>query len=134
MNGDQIRDFVFAGNATFTIVSKTTGKHFTYKLRRPSAEKPTFISVMTGGSDEYNYLGIATPDRGAVLTAKSKFQKSSPAYLAVDYFLRWAASPAADLPAKLEFYHAGRCGRCGRELTDPVSIERGLGPECAEKL
>jgi hypothetical protein len=23
-----------------------------------------------------------------------------------------------------------RCRRCGRELTDPVSIERKIGPEC----
>lgn len=26
-----------------------------------------------------------------------------------------------------------RCGICGRKLTDPVSIERGIGPECASK-
>jgi hypothetical protein len=25
------------------------------------------------------------------------------------------------------------CGRCGRELTDPESIERGIGPECMKK-
>lgn len=25
------------------------------------------------------------------------------------------------------------CGACGRELTDPVSIERGIGPECFGK-
>jgi hypothetical protein len=28
----------------------------------------------------------------------------------------------------------GRCGCCSRELTDPVSIERGIGPICAEKF
>jgi hypothetical protein len=26
-----------------------------------------------------------------------------------------------------------RCGLCGRELTDPESIKRGIGPECAQK-
>jgi hypothetical protein len=28
----------------------------------------------------------------------------------------------------------GTCGCCGRELTDPVSIERGIGPICADRL
>lgn len=27
----------------------------------------------------------------------------------------------------------GRCGCCNRDLTDPVSVERGIGPICAEK-
>jgi hypothetical protein len=30
----------------------------------------------------------------------------------------------------LEVWHEGRCGACGRRLTVPESIERGLGPEC----
>jgi hypothetical protein len=28
---------------------------------------------------------------------------------------------------------AGRCRRCGRALTDPVSVESGIGPECRTK-
>jgi hypothetical protein len=28
---------------------------------------------------------------------------------------------------------AGRCKRCGCELTDPVSLEHGVGPECVKK-
>lgn len=28
---------------------------------------------------------------------------------------------------------ASRCARCGRPLTDPESIARGMGPVCAEK-
>ena len=28
----------------------------------------------------------------------------------------------------------GACACCGRELTDPASIERGIGPICAEKF
>jgi hypothetical protein len=27
----------------------------------------------------------------------------------------------------------GRCKRCGARLTDPESIERGIGPDCAKK-
>lgn len=27
----------------------------------------------------------------------------------------------------------GFCGYCGRTLTDPASVEAGIGPECAGK-
>jgi uncharacterized protein DUF6011 len=28
----------------------------------------------------------------------------------------------------------GRCSRCGKGLTDPISIERGIGPECVQRV
>jgi hypothetical protein len=34
------------------------------------------------------------------------------------------------LPSGWEFRHEGRCGRCGRTLTVPESIDSGFGPEC----
>ena len=37
----------------------------------------------------------------------------------------------AALPKTVEVWHEGICGRCGRKLTVPESVERGLGPECA---
>lgn len=30
----------------------------------------------------------------------------------------------------MNFYHMGICGRCGRALTTPESITRGIGPVC----
>lgn len=37
--------------------------------------------------------------------------------------------------ARLEqaFRDEGRCQLCGRELRDPASVERGIGPECIRK-
>lgn len=37
-----------------------------------------------------------------------------------------------NLPQKMAVYHSGRCGSCGRELTTPESIRRGLGKKCAK--
>lgn len=36
--------------------------------------------------------------------------------------------------AGLEIFEEDRCGACGRQLTDPVSIERGIGPECYGRI
>lgn len=35
-----------------------------------------------------------------------------------------------DTPAGWRIESADVCGRCGRELTDPESIARGIGPDC----
>jgi Family of unknown function (DUF6011) len=53
---------------------------------------------------------------------------------------RKAATLAADLRARGEHPHADRlhealialmyCAKCGKALVDPVSIERGIGPDC----
>lgn len=40
----------------------------------------------------------------------------------------------ATLASKADIRHEGRCGRCGRALTRPESIDTGLGPDCAEKM
>lgn len=51
----------------------------------------------------------------------------------LDAFQRLAGMSALD--AAVEYGRAtGRCSVCGRTLTDPVSIEAGIGPICAEKL
>jgi hypothetical protein len=34
----------------------------------------------------------------------------------------------------VEFWHEGKCCRCGRKLTVPASIASGIGPECATKI
>ena len=31
-------------------------------------------------------------------------------------------------------YHVGKCGRCGKKLTDPESILTGLGPSCSKYM
>jgi hypothetical protein len=38
------------------------------------------------------------------------------------------------LPECIEIWHEGKCGKCGRQLTVPSSIETGIGPECIKTL
>lgn len=46
--------------------------------------------------------------------------------------LRYGLSDFA-LDEQAEVFVATQCSRCGKQLTDPVSVERGQGPECAKQ-
>lgn len=119
---DKIVDFIRAGNATFTIKSARTDKHYTYRVTS-KPDKPMFVRVKTGDTDLFV---------GSIFSGyKFRTQTGGPAALAFDYFWRWMIE-RNQVPQSITFYHEGKCGRCGRPLTDPVSIERGLGPDCAE--
>jgi hypothetical protein len=48
---------------------------------------------------------------------------------AIESYLRGDGLPQPFVSIEAE----SQCGLCGRELTDPVSIKRGIGPECAAK-
>lgn len=52
---------------------------------------------------------------------------------AVNAVLAYAAGLALPTGAK-RVQEASRCGRCFRTLTDPVSIDRGIGPECLGRV
>lgn len=136
-------EYILAGNATFTIVSKTTGARYTYKVRKPedwSKERPTwFVNLLSGPDNEsdYHYLGLircwAEDGRYTVRqTAKSRVGTDAPSFNAI----KWALGHVLNddvIPSQLELWHEGRCGRCGRKLTVPESVARGLGPECATR-
>lgn len=124
--------FVTAGNSVFTLKSNKTGKHFTFKARRPSPDKPVFVSVLSGpdNTSDYSYLGFIGTD-GRFRTSKgSKIGTEADSYKAFNWF--W--DRANNLPKVLEFIPSGKCCRCGRELTTPDSVAKGIGPECEKHV
>jgi len=124
-----ITAFIFAGRAVFTLTSKATGARFTYKVTTKDDATVSFVSVLTG-PDTYTYAGSIFHDAKDRFrtTAKSRIGADAPSARAIAWYLRNIGSEAA------EFHHEGKCGKCGRALTVPESIETGLGPVCADKL
>ena len=134
------KDFLLAGNATFTI--RTPDGHRTYKIVRKDATgqwpETFFVSLLTGpqNTDDYTYLGKLDPFTGQLVpTAKSGWREKEPPF-AVKLLNRvlarvWSFDHGAFERHGYKLLHAGRCGRCGRMLTRPDSIASGLGPECA---
>ncbi len=126
--------FALAGNARLTLVSKRTGTRFTFKIRQPQPDQPHFISLLTEPDNERGYTFFATLFSNGELrhSPRSRLLHDSPGPAAFRWFWRHLTTQN-ELHPQLEVWHEGRCGRCGRTLTVPESIENGLGPECIKR-
>lgn len=131
------RDFITAGKAIFT-VSNNKGEHYTFQITRKEANgrypETWFVALLTGpdNNTDYTYLGMLNPVGGTVsLTRNSRFDdRSVPVRV-----IRWALNIVwnkQSFPDGYGIRHEGKCGRCGRRLTVPESIDSGIGPECAK--
>lgn len=132
---DTARTFLFGGNATFTLVSSMTSRRFTFKVSRVQ-DKPFFFVGLLSGSDnqtDYSYMGILNPDFSFRLTRGSRINNESDSYKAFKWMTQVFAAKNEDLFHQVQFWHEGRCCRCGRKLTVPESIAMGIGPRCARR-
>ena len=134
------KDFITAGRAIFTIKSGRTGQHITYRIKHREANgqfPPVwFVSVLTGpdNTNDFTFMGILSTESGNVrLTGNTKYTEDSQPVRVLRWALRriWNDLP---LPDGYTIHHEGRCGKCGRVLTVPASIESGIGPECARQM
>ena len=151
-----VRTYIFAGNSRFTLVSRKTGVRFTYRVKVKKedlerlrqfagefteADVTFFVSLLRGpdNTSDYAYMGVLR--RGPMrffLTEASRVKRTTDSVTALLWFLDamdnnrdvLVGSAPKNL-ARLEVWHEGRCGRCGRVLTVPKSVMDGMGPECA---
>jgi Family of unknown function (DUF6011) len=129
-----VRRFVLAGDAIITLQSERTGGHFTFRVRKAKEGETWFVSVLAG-PEHYNYMGILREIGGRLdfrHTHKAKVPADSSSFQGFAFF--WRHIAAEQMPPQMAIRHEGRCGRCGRPLTHPSSIDLGIGPECANKM
>ena len=127
------KQFALAGNATLTLESLKTGAHYTFKVREKVEEgRPTvhFVNLLRGPNNEadFVYMGIIRDGRFS-LTKASRVSIDAPSWKAFNYF--WNFDHGDTFPPQLVVHHEMKCGRCGRTLTVPSSIQLGIGPDCA---
>jgi hypothetical protein len=131
------RLFLTAGKATFTLSKLATGERFTYEIAKPeNFHGDFFASVMKGSDNESDYRYIAMMSEATLalrFTKGSRFAVDSKEARGLQFVLDVVAGRKV-LPAGFELRRSTKCGRCGRKLTVPSSIDAGIGPECAEKL
>lgn len=142
---NNILDFLLGGNCTASVMSTKTGKKFTYNLQVRLDEKGQridgdtqmyFVKIDTNYLDFVyaGYIKVNRVTRTLTYTkgAKGAYDDTAPPIKGLIWILeRCLDGRSTD---GLEVYHLGTCGKCGRPLTDPVSIETGLGPKCGGRI
>lgn len=124
------KDFLLAGHCIFTVTSRKTDKHFTYRIMKTLAEPPPKIfsvGVLTG-NERYARIGTIRDDRFSPTV-----NRDSLSVIAFDYFWRHLIERDQLAPDTI-WQPSGQCACCGRTLTDPASIDRGIGPECFSRI
>jgi hypothetical protein len=136
------KEWFLAGDAIFTI-QEPTGSHHTFRVQRVEANdrwpESWFIKMLTGpdNTSDYTYLGKLDRSSGSVLlTAKSRLTADSHVYKLLSRILYrvWQGEHEAFEAHGYQLHHEGRCGRCGRLLTVPESVQSGYGPECIKLI
>lgn len=132
LKSDKIRNFILAGKSTFTIQSIKTDSHLTFKVNKK--DDIWFVKCLMNG-EKYTFIGTIfqknntlfyKPSNKSVVTSEATSQKVIGWLIAnIDNYSK--------LDSQMIFLHSGKCGRCGKELTNPVSIESGLGPQCSAR-
>jgi hypothetical protein len=142
---------IMAGRSILTVRSRKTGEHYTFRFSRPAVSKerdgqrarPVWVSLYGGPQGGYldtdaerrnwTFIGTIWPNHNPFsfsMSSKSKLAATDKAALTAAWMARRLPEHADLLMEQAEWWHEGICGRCGRRLTVPESIESGFGPEC----
>ena len=140
---DVALDYIRAGRGRITLESVRTGTRFTYKFGVPRETRngkptPIFVKLLDGNNNEtdYTFLGSLWMDANGRLCYRhgrtARTTVSAPSVRAFTWTLKHLEN--GSMPDKLHIWHEGVCCRCGRALTVPESVSRGIGPECRKKM
>jgi hypothetical protein len=128
LNHKDCLEFIFGGNSTFTCKNPKTDNRYTFKVKKHKVDDIYFVNVLT--NKEYSFIGTVYKNTNYRHSAKSKIGTQATSVKTFDYIINHLR--AGNLPEFIEIWHSGSCGRCGRKLTVPASIESGFGPECVK--
>lgn len=117
-------------NGAVTITNPATGNHRTFEIRT-QAEDAKFapgqriVALLTGPDNTADYQGFGFVGEDGHVTVWKKHRGT-----VYETYARMLEHPDAWEQKGLTYQVEGRCRKCNRRLTDPTSIETGVGPTC----
>jgi len=141
LDPEAMLQFVTGGQSIFTLANSTTGNRYTYKVSKKKHGDIFWVSLLNGSDNvkDYRFFGTLFPTYYLSNTYRFKHSRNgkigheAQSVVAWSWFLTRLQS-GKGFPEGFQFWHEGRCGRCGRRLTVPSSLSVGFGPECEKKV
>lgn len=120
-------------NGFITVHNPASGQHRTFRVRtytKGDLAGRRAIGLLCGpdNTSSYRDFGFVNDD-GRVVVWKRKRGGQFDQLAKVLNYADWYAEHRG-----LEFQFSTRCRKCNRDLTDPLSIELGIGPVCREMM
>jgi len=126
------KDFILGGKANFTVENSITKNRFTYTINQNKKDNKMYFVKVSYAYGEYMYIGaLINTSYGFKFKISAKLIESEtpPSVKVIEYIIKWYLN--LDHPHQnMIFYHHGHCCRCGRVLTTPESVIKGIGPFC----
>lgn len=124
---DVALDHIFGGKSYVTFLNSESGNRFTFKV--VAKDNIFFVNVLTS-PDVYTYVGFYD-GKNYMHSKKTKISIDSQSIRTFNYVINKLR--LGKLSDFIEIYNDGKCSKCGKRLTTPESIVRGIGPECAKR-
>ncbi len=124
----------------YTVQNPSSGAHRTYEIGYFKAADRYTVKLMTGSDNNSDFTPFATLDTAG--KAVRPFAKKSAPFVDATEATKWAfhARIVQDFLFNSQRQFPGllvtpemKCRRCQRRLTNPVSLDTGIGPECIKK-
>jgi hypothetical protein len=119
--------FILGGAARFLFTNTETSNTRWFLVKEKDEETSYVYSTKP-------YLYIGKIKFREFLSAKTNPSQTELISLITIFEYVWKRITDLTLKDTIHVMHLGQCGVCGRPLTDPESILRGIGPVCLSKL
>lgn len=123
-------NFILGGKSFVTFLNTKTNNRFTFKVIKHKKDDIFFVNVLTG-PDIYTFIGTIKENQYKH-SKKSDISIDAQSVKVFNYII--SKLQTNNLPDFIEIYHDGKCGKCGKRLTVPSSIESGFGPDCIKRI
>lgn len=139
------KQFILGGNAEFVLYNSQRDTAIQYMVQQTSDEKEPNVWFIKDRT-RHILLVLTIHDKPFAITAKyhkfdltrrkehARFDDETKKQVTVFEWFWWEIIVRNREFPHLEVQHIGKCGCCGRKLTDETSVDIGIGPDCRKKL